>query len=122
MHIIMKDVEKTFGTNKVLFNASIDILPGEVHALMGENEAGKSTLMKILTGVHTKDGRTVQINGENREFNGPKEAEENGIAFIHQELNVLTDMTVEENLFLNKEITGKFGLLNKKEMYVQAKE
>lgn len=122
MHIIMKDVEKTFGTNKVLFNASIDILPGEVHALMGENGAGKSTLMKILTGVHTKDGGTVQINGENREFNGPKDAEENGIAFIHQELNVLTDMTVEENLFLNKEITGKFGLLNKKEMYVKAKE
>lgn len=122
MHIEMKHIEKIFGENQVLFDAGIDIVPGEVHALMGENGAGKSTLMNILTGVHEKNGGTIKINGEEKTYAGPKEAENNGISFIHQELNVLPDMTIEENLFLNKEIRKAFGLVDQKEMRKQATE
>ena len=122
MRIEMQNIEKKFGANKVLFDAGVDIVPGEVHALMGENGAGKSTLMNILTGVHKKNGGTIKINGEETVFEGPKEAENNGISFIHQELNVLPDMTIEENLFLNKEIKNKFGIINEKEMRKQSIE
>lgn len=122
MRIEMKDIEKVFGTNQVLFDAGIDIVPGEVHALMGENGAGKSTMMNILTGVHEKNGGSIKINGEETVFDGPKEAENNGISFIHQELNVLPDMTIEENLFLNKEIKKAFGLADEKEMRKQSEE
>lgn len=122
MHIEMKHIEKTFGENQVLFDAGIDIVPGEVHALMGENGAGKSTLMNILTGVHEKNAGTITIDGEEKVFDGPKDAENNGISFIHQELNVLPDMTIEENLFLNKEIRKGFGLVDQKEMRNQSKE
>lgn len=122
MRIEMKNIQKIFGTNQVLFDAGIDIVPGEVHALMGENGAGKSTMMNILTGVHKKNAGSIVINGKETTFDGPKEAENNGISFIHQELNVLPDMTIEENLFLNKEIRNKFGLLDQKEMRKQAIE
>jgi len=121
MHIEMKDIIKSFGTNQVLHGASIDIAPGEVHALMGENGAGKSTMMKILTGVHEKDGGSVKVDGQEVAYAGPKEAEENGISFIHQELNVLSEMSIEENLFLNKELFNKFGLLDKKAMRRKAR-
>lgn len=120
MRIVMKNIEKVFGTNQVLFDAGIDILPGEVHALMGENGAGKSTLMNILTGVHEKTDGSIKINDKETIFEGPKEAENNGISFIHQELNVLPDMTIEENLFLNKEIRNNFGFVDEKEMSRQA--
>lgn len=120
MIIEMKNIQKVFGTNQVLFDAGINIVPGEVHALMGENGAGKSTMMNILTGVHERTSGTITINGEERYFDGPKDAENNGISFIHQELNVLPDMTIEENLFLNKEITKVFGLVDSKEMRKQS--
>nr|WP_249316796.1 sugar ABC transporter ATP-binding protein [Bacillus sp. FJAT-50079] len=118
----MLDIEKSFGNNKVLDKARIDIVPGEVHAFMGENGAGKSTLMNILTGVHKKDAGKILINDVETEFSNPKEAEKNGISFIYQELNVLPDMTIEENLFLNKEITKKFGFVDKKAMREKSKE
>lgn len=66
---------------------------------MGENGAGKSTLMKILTGVYTRDGGTVIVDGKEVTYKSPQEAEQAGIVFIQQELNVLFDLTVEENLF-----------------------
>lgn len=122
MKIEMKNIEKFFGTNQVLFDAGIDIVPGEVHALMGENGAGKSTMMNILTGVHEKTAGKITINGEEKYFDGPKDAENHGISFIHQELNVLPDMTIEENLFLNKEIKKMFGLVDAKEMRKQSVE
>ena len=122
MQIVMKDIQKSFGSNQVLTGASLDLREGEVHALMGENGAGKSTLMKILTGVYTKDSGHILVNGKEMTFKGAKEAEENGILFIHQELNVLYDLTVEENLFLNKEIKSRFGFCKSKEMQKKAKE
>ena len=69
---------------------------------MGENGAGKSTLMKILTGVYTKDAGTVLVDGKEVNYKNPQEAEKAGIVFIYQELNVMFDLTVEENLFMGK--------------------
>lgn len=122
MKIEMKNIMKSFGKVKVLNNASFSLADGEIHALMGENGAGKSTLMKVLTGVYSKDAGEIFIDEKNISFNHPKEAEEYGIVFIYQELNSLLDMTVEENIFLGKEIYTKFGILDKKNMQNKVKE
>lgn len=116
MQIEMKGINKAFGGNPVLKNAGFVLADGEIHALMGENGAGKSTLMKILTGVYTRDAGTVIVNGREVVYSNAQEAEKEGIVFIHQELNVLFDLTVEENMFLGKEIHNRFGVCNKKEM------
>ena len=122
MNIEMKGIDKSFGTNQVLKNAGFLLKDGEVHALMGENGAGKSTLMKILTGVYTRDAGTVLVDGKEVVYKNPQEAEKAGIVFIYQELNVLFDLTVEENLFMGKEITKGFGVCDKKAMRKKAQE
>ncbi|MEK5255594.1 sugar ABC transporter ATP-binding protein [Paenibacillus sp. FSL F4-0125] len=122
MHITMKDIHKSFGANRVLIGVDFELKDGEVHALMGENGAGKSTLMNILIGLHQRDQGTIRIDDQEKYFTNPKEAEQYGIAFIHQELNVWPDMTVLDNLFIGKERTSKFGLLNRKEMKALANE
>ncbi|PFG11917.1 sugar ABC transporter ATP-binding protein [Bacillus sp. es.036] len=122
MQISMRDIHKAFGANKVLEGVNIDIHDAEVHALMGENGAGKSTLMNILTGLHKKDHGTMVIDGKERVFDNPKEAEENGVAFIHQELNIWPELTVLENLFINKEPVTSFGLIHSKKMKAIANE
>ena len=122
MNIEMKGIDKSFGSNQVLKNAGFYLKDGEVHALMGENGAGKSTLMKILTGVYTRDAGTVYVDGKEVLYKSPQEAEKAGIVFIYQELNVLFDLTVEENLFMGKEITKKFGICDKKAMREKAQE
>ena len=116
MKIEMKGINKSFGQNQVLKDAGFVLDDGEVHALMGENGAGKSTLMKILTGVYTRDGGTVIVDGKEVTYKSPQEAERAGIVFIQQELNVLFDLTVEENLFLGKEIKKGFGICDRKAM------
>ena len=88
MDINMIGICKAFGTNKVLGGVNLHIRPGEVHALMGENGAGKSTLMNILTGIHKADAGTILVDGKEVTFRNNKDAEEHGIAFIHQELNI----------------------------------
>ena len=118
----MKGIDKSFGSNQVLKDAGFVLADGEVHALMGENGAGKSTLMKILTGVYTKDAGTIYVDGREVNYKNLQEAEKAGIVFIHQELNVLYDLTVEENLFIGKEIKGKFGFCNQKAMRKKAEE
>ncbi|MGX7031336.1 sugar ABC transporter ATP-binding protein [Vagococcus zengguangii] len=122
MKINMQGISKAFGANKVLEAVDFDLKDGEIHALMGENGAGKSTLMNILTGYHKKDSGSIKIDGEEKVFSNPKEAEEFGITFIHQEMNTLTNMSVLENMFLNKEIRKGFGLLDTKKMSEQAQE
>jgi ribose transport system ATP-binding protein len=118
----MTGINKSFSGNQVLKNAEIDIAEGEIHALMGENGAGKSTLMKILTGVYTRDSGEVLVNGTPVNYTHPKQAEEAGIVFIYQELNSVPDLTVRENLFLGKEIHGKFGILDKAAMDKKARQ
>ena len=122
MNIEMKGINKSFGSNQVLKDAGFLLKDGEVHALMGENGAGKSTLMKILTGVYTRDAGTVLVDGNEVVYKSPQEAEKAGIVFIYQELNVLFDLTVEENLFMGKEITKGFGICDKKAMRQKAQE
>ncbi|WDI00521.1 sugar ABC transporter ATP-binding protein [Paenibacillus urinalis] len=121
MHIQMKGIHKAFGTNQVLTGVDFDLVEGEVHALMGENGAGKSTLMNILIGLHPRNEGTILIDGKETYFSNPREAEQFGIAFIHQELNIWPDMTVLENLFIGKELTSKAGFLNTKHMKALAK-
>lgn len=118
----MKGINKSFGSNQVLKDAGFSLKDGEIHALMGENGAGKSTLMKILTGVYTRDSGTVIVDGKEVVYHNPKEAEKAGIVFIYQELNVLFDLTVEENLFMGREITKRFGICDKKAMRAKAQE
>lgn len=122
MHIHMEGIYKSFGTNHVLTGVDFELREGEIHALMGENGAGKSTLMNILIGLHQRDQGMITIDGKETYFRSPKEAEQKGIAFIHQELNVWPDMTVLENLFIGKEMASKWGLLNTKEMKTLANE
>ncbi|WP_347321230.1 sugar ABC transporter ATP-binding protein [Rossellomorea sp. RS05] len=121
MEIRMDHIHKAFGQNKVLEGVDVHIRGGEVHALMGENGAGKSTLMNILTGLHKKDQGTITIDGVEKTFDNPKQAEEFGIAFIHQELNIWPEMTVLENLFINKEPITSFGLIQTNKMKAVAK-
>ncbi|MEW4224889.1 sugar ABC transporter ATP-binding protein [Rossellomorea marisflavi] len=122
MEIRMDHIHKAFGQNKVLEGVDIHIRGGEVHALMGENGAGKSTLMNILTGLHKKDQGTITIDGVEKTFDNPKQAEEFGIAFIHQELNIWPEMTVLDNLFINKEPITSFGLIQTQKMKAVAKK
>lgn len=116
MKVNMTGMTKSFGNNSVLRGVDFDIRPGEVHALMGENGAGKSTLMNILTGLHKADDGKILINNEEQLFANPKEAEEYGLSFIHQEMNTWSDMTVLENLFIGKEIKNSLGWIKTKEM------
>ncbi|AGK52416.1 sugar ABC transporter ATP-binding protein [Bacillus sp. 1NLA3E] len=121
--IEMKGISKAFSGNKVLESVEFTILQGEVHALMGENGAGKSTLMKILTGIYERDAGTISLNGKEVHFKNAKEAENAGIAVIHQELNIIPYLTVAENMFLGKELTvGKLGITRDKEMRQKTRE
>lgn len=122
MKIEMQHINKSFGQNQVLTNVEFSLDNAEIHALMGENGAGKSTLMKILTGVYTKDSGTILVDGTEVIYKNPQEAEKAGIVFIQQELNVLFDLTVEENLFLGKEIKKRFGRCDSKAMRKKAEE
>ncbi len=116
MEVKMTGIKKSFGSNSVLRGVDFDIRAGEVHALMGENGAGKSTLMNILTGLHKADAGEIVIDGKQQLFANPKEAEDYGVSFIHQEMNTWPEMTVLENLFIGKEIKNKIGLIQTKKM------
>ena len=107
---------KSFGANKVLGGVNLHVRPGEVHALMGENGAGKATLMNILTGIHRADAGTIMVDGKEVTFKNNKDAEEHGIAFIHQELNIWPNLSVLENLFLMNQPKTRFGTIDFKKM------
>ena len=111
----MRGVSISFGPVQVLNGVNFDIRAGEVHALMGENGAGKSTLMKILTGIYRADNGILEIDGRPAEVKSPTDAQKLGIAIIHQELNLLPEMTVAENFFLGREWV-KGGVLQKNAM------
>lgn len=101
--LTMKNISKSFSGVAALKNGELTLEAGEVVALMGENGAGKSTLMKILTGIYDKDGGTITYMGNEVEFKGPAASEKAGIAIVHQELNMMSDLTVAQNLFIGKE-------------------
>ncbi len=118
----MDHIQKAFFGVTVLNDVSFEVEKGEVHALLGENGAGKSTLMNILAGVYTRDEGSVTFDGKELTNGSIADAENAGIAFVHQELNVFNDLRVYENLFLGKEKTNVFGKLKKREMIREARE
>jgi ribose transport system ATP-binding protein len=108
----MKGIEKRFPGVHALMDVSFELLPGEVHALMGENGAGKSTLMKILGGIYTKDDGEVLVGGEAVEIESPRAAQDLGNSMIHQELSLMNDLTVAQNIFIGREPRFSFGRLD----------
>jgi ribose transport system ATP-binding protein len=116
----MQNISKNFSVTKALANVNFELKAGEVHALMGENGAGKSTLMKILAGVYNPDQGKILIRGKEVEVENPKVANDLGIAFIHQELNVVPYLTVAENLALGSEPQTKWKSLDRKKIHDDA--
>lgn len=106
----MEGITKQFPGVMALNGCRFELRKGEVHALMGENGAGKSTMMKILTGVYQKDEGSITYKGRTVEINHPKTAQDAGISMIHQELNLAPDLTVAQNIYIGREPRRKLGL------------
>ena len=112
--LVMEDIDKTFPGVHALDHVHFDVKRGEVHALMGENGAGKSTLMKVLTGIYSKDSGTITYEGKEIEFHNTREAQDAGIVIVHQELNMVGDLTVAQNIFIGREFMKGFRIDDKK--------
>ena len=110
----MKNISKSFSGTKVLKGVNLELGHGEILALLGENGAGKSTLMKILSGIYSKDEGEIYLDGELCHFQNPKEAQNKGVAIIHQEMNLCNDLSVSENIFLGREVMEGLSLNHKK--------
>jgi len=117
----LKGIHKSFPGVKALDNASLNVYPGRVMALMGENGAGKSTLMKVLTGIYSLDEGEIFYENKRVHFTGPRHSQEAGISIIHQELNLIPELTIAENIFLGREITNAFGAIRWSVMFDEAK-
>jgi len=118
----VKDINKSFGEVHVLKGVNFSIIEGEIHALMGENGAGKSTIIKIISGVYTKDSGGISIDNNDIDFSNPKEAMEAGIRVIHQEINMVKTLTVAENIFLGNYPKTKYGKVDWKTLNAKAEE
>jgi rhamnose transport system ATP-binding protein len=108
----LRGISKRFAATQALDSVSLDLLPGEVHALVGENGAGKSTLVKILAGVYQPDSGTILLDGEPTQIHGPATARSLGIAVVHQEPRLFPDLTVAENVFIGHAPAGPFGTID----------
>lgn len=118
--LALSQIDKAFPGVKALDQACLNVYPGRVMALMGENGAGKSTLMKVLTGIYSKDAGTIDYQGQPASFKGPRDSQQAGISIIHQELNLIPQLTIAENIFLGREKTSAFGRILWQEMYAEA--
>jgi len=118
----LKNIVKEFFGNRALSNVSLTLMPGSVHAIVGENGAGKSTFIKILTGAYTKTSGEIYVGGEHINQMDPMISKKLGIHCIYQELNVANDLTVAENVFLGIQPVNRLGLINWKKMNEDAKE
>ncbi len=114
-------IEIGFPGVKALDGVSLRLLPGEVHALMGENGAGKSTLIKALTGVYAIDAGSLRVDGQEHRFSGPAESQAAGISTVYQEVNLCTNLTVAENMLLGRE-PRRFGRIHTRAMNRRAAE
>lgn len=115
----LKGITKIFPGVKALDNVQFQLKPGEVHALMGENGAGKSTFIKVITGVHKAEEGQMFLEGKEVDFKGPRDAQLAGIAAVYQHPTSYPDLTVTENIFMNHEIK-KYGIIQWKEMRKKA--
>ena len=118
--LVARNITKTFSGVTALDKISMELYPGKVNAIIGENGAGKSTLMKIFSGVHTQYEGEIILNDNPVHFSSTKDAEASGIAIIHQELNLVPDLSITENIFLGSELVNAWGILDKKKMQEKA--
>ena len=116
----IRGMSKSFGRNRVLDHINLDVRKGTVMGLMGENGAGKSTMMKCLFGTYQKDEGNIYLDGKEVNFSGPKDALENGIAMVHQELNQCLERNVVDNLFLGRYPVNSLGVIDEKRMKNEA--
>lgn len=116
MNLSMRGIVKSFGANDVLKSVDFSLGEGEICALLGENGAGKSTLMNILGGVLPADRGVIELDGRAVAFSSPTQSLDAGIAFIHQELNLINDLPVYENMFIGRELKKRGGFLDHKAM------
>ena len=108
--VVMKGITIEFPGVKALDGVDLTLYPGEVHALMGENGAGKSTMIKALTGVYKINAGSIMVDGKPQQFNGTLDAQNAGIATVYQEVNLCTNLSVGENVMLGHEKRGPFGI------------
>ena len=118
----LKNITKIFPGVKALDNVSFNLLKGEVHALCGENGAGKSTLMNVLGGICSPNSGQIFIDGKEIKLESPLEAAKKGIAVVHQELSLVSNLSVAENIFANRQPVGKLGLIKSKQLYTDTIE
>ena len=118
----IRGMSKSFGRNRVLDHINLDLRRGSVMGLMGENGAGKSTMMKCLFGTYQKDEGEIILDGHEVSFSGPKDALENGIAMVHQELNQCLERSVVDNLFLGRYPVNGAGIVDEARMKKEAAE
>ena len=110
-------IYKSFGVNLVLSDISFSVEAGKVHALIGENGAGKSTLMNIIGGIHQSDKGQLYLDGQPVSFADPKDAQNQGISIVHQELSLAPNMSIAQNIFIGRERVNKLGFINWKGLY-----
>ncbi len=118
----MRNISKHFPGVQALEDVDFDVRRGEIHALVGQNGAGKSTLLKILAGIHRVDRGEVIIRGENAIGWSPRDVLDHGVSFINQELNLVSDMTVSQNIMLGREPRTRFSILKWEEMNRKAEQ
>jgi len=118
----LRDISKSFASNRVLDSVSIDIEKGRCYAVVGENGAGKSTLMKVIGGLYHPDGGTIRLDGREVRFSGPAEAIRAGISIVHQELSLASNLTVAQNIFCHREPTNALGFIQWNRLYAEAKK
>jgi rhamnose transport system ATP-binding protein len=118
----LRGISKSFPGVRALDNISFDVLPGEVHALLGENGAGKSTLIKIIAGVYRPDAGEIVLDDSPVQFSDPGQAQARGIAAIYQELSLYPELTVAENIFMGHAPHGRFGAIDWTAMNQQARD
>jgi simple sugar transport system ATP-binding protein len=123
--IEVRDLSLAFGSVQALKDVNLQLRPGEVTAVVGDNGAGKSTVVRCISGIHKADSGVIQYNGSPVSFHNPEQAREAGIETVHQNLALVDDLTVWQNLYLNREIVrgvGPFGLLDRRAMRKGAQE
>jgi rhamnose transport system ATP-binding protein len=116
----LKNITKRFSGVEVLHEVSFSLYPGEVHALLGENGAGKSTFIKVITGVHQPDKGEIYLNGKRVHFGDTRESRQAGIAAIYQELSLFPDLDVAENIFVGRQPTTTGGRIDWRKLYGDA--
>lgn len=121
--LVARDVSLSFGQVRALRNVSMHARRGEVTAIVGDNGAGKSTLVRCISGIHRPDAGSIDFDGATTHYRSPEDAREAGIETVHQNLALVEDLTVWQNLFLNRELVKKYGpiaFLDRKAMRKEA--